>query len=187
MAATRNRLRIIAGEWRGRRLAFPAAGGLRPTGERVRETLFNWLQAEVAGARCLDLFAGSGALGLEAASRGAREVVLVERSARVAAALRENVRALDADGRIRVLNADVRRFLAGQSQPYDLVFLDPPFRSAIIGPVCTGLEAGGWLATDALVYVEADSHRALPPLPDRWAPVRKGVAGGVAYRLYRRQ
>ncbi|MCS4503005.1 16S rRNA (guanine(966)-N(2))-methyltransferase RsmD [Arhodomonas aquaeolei] len=185
--AARNRLRIVAGEWGGRRLPFPDARGLRPTAERVRETLFNWLRAEVAGARCLDLFAGSGALGLEAASRGAREVVCVERSRRVAGVLRENVERLDGGGRVSVAVADARRYLDGPASPFDLVFLDPPFSSSIIDPVCAGLEAGGWLSPRAFVYVERALHGQAVTVPASWGLWRHGSAGDVDYRLYQRQ
>ncbi|WP_440996129.1 16S rRNA (guanine(966)-N(2))-methyltransferase RsmD [Arhodomonas sp. SL1] len=182
-----NRLRIIAGQWRGRRLSFPDSGGLRPTAERVRETLFNWLRSAVAGSRCLDLFAGSGALGLEAASRGATEVVCVERSGRTAAALRENVALLGAGERVRVIRADARRFLEGAGAPFDIVFLDPPFNSAIIGAASAALERNGWLVPGAWIYVESDRHGTAPALPPEWICRRHGVAGGVDYRLYRRE
>lgn len=182
----RGGLRIIAGDWRGRRLAFPEAGGLRPTGDRVRETVFNWLRDDVAGARVLDAFAGSGALGLEALSRGAVSATFVERSGPVAAALTDNLVTLGATDRARVVRADALRWLSGAATPFDLVFLDPPFRSAIIEPVCARLEAGGWLAPGALVYLEFDRHRAAPVLPDGWSVERDKQAGGVAYWLARR-
>lgn len=178
-------LRIIGGEWRGRRLGFPAGRDLRPTGDRLRETLFNWLQGEVAGARVLDLFAGSGALGLEALSRGAARAVFVERSRAVAQALRHNLETLAAGDRARVIAADARRYLAGTPEPFDLVFLDPPFRSAIIGPVCGALASGGWLSGRALVYLEFDRHRDAPQLPGAWSAVREKSAGAVTCRLVR--
>ncbi|WP_018716574.1 16S rRNA (guanine(966)-N(2))-methyltransferase RsmD [Arhodomonas aquaeolei] len=185
--AARNRLRIVAGDWGGRRLPFPEARDLRPTAERVRETLFNWLRADVAGARCLDLFAGSGALGLEAASRGAREVVCVERSRRVADVLRENVARLGGAERVAVTVADARRYLDGPASAFDLVFLDPPFSSSIIDSVCAGLESGGWLSPRALVYVERARHGQAVSVPASWTLRRHGTAGDVDYRLYQRQ
>lgn len=181
------RLRIIGGEWGGRRLAVTGAPGLRPTADRNRETLFNWLQGRVAGARVLDLFAGTGALGLEALSRGAAEVVFIERSRRAAAALRESLLTLGAGGRGRVVTGDARRFLAGAPRPFDLVFLDPPFRSALLAEVLPALTAGGWLAGDACVYVEVDRHSGLPSPPAGLAALRERRAGTVLYALLGRQ
>lgn len=184
----RNQLRIIGGQWRSRRLPFPSIAGLRPTADAVRETVFNWLQPYIRGARCLDLFAGSGALGLEAVSRGARQAVLVERSRTVAAALLANVDRLRASAAVQVVHADAQRFLAGQGEPFDVVFLDPPFKSAgLIEPVCRRLDAAGWLANGALIYLETDSHRAMGGLPGGWRALRGGVAGTVSYRLLQYQ
>lgn len=181
------RLRIIGGEWGGRRLAVTGAPGLRPTADRNRETLFNWLQGRLAGARALDLFAGTGALGLEALSRGAAEVVFVERSRRAAAALRESLSTLGAGGRGRVVTGDARRFLAGAPRPFDLVFLDPPFRSTLLAEVLPALAAGGWLAGGACLYAEVDRHAGLPPLPAGLATLRERRAGTVLYALLGRQ
>ena len=132
----RNSLRIIGGGWRGRRVHFPDSPGLRPTPDRVRETLFNWLQFSVAGTRCLDLFAGSGALGLEALSRGAREVVFVDEAAAVAQTLREELERLGGTAQAPAcVHASAARYLATPGEPFDLIFLDPPFgprRSAAI-------------------------------------------------------
>ena len=137
-----NSVRIIGGEWRGRRIRFPSAAELRPTPDRVRETLFNWLQGVIGAARCLDLFAGSGALGLEALSRGAAEVVFVEREPRVAAALKATLAALGS-GRSAVVTGDAFRYLAGAPRPFDVVFLDPPFAQGRLPELCTLLENGG--------------------------------------------
>jgi len=180
-----NELRIIAGQWRGRRVAFPDSEGLRPTGDRIRETLFNWLQAYLPGARCLDLFAGSGALGLEALSRGAAEVVFVERARPVVQSLEANLSKLQAQGG-RVIQLDAMRYLDGAPRPFDVVFLDPPFGSDIIGACCSRLEDGGWLSADAFVYLEHDAAKPLPPLPPNWSLHRSGRAGQVAYHLARR-
>lgn len=182
----RNRLRIIGGDWRGRRLSFPDAEGLRPTPDRVRETLFNWLQGEVAGRRCLDLFAGSGALGLEAASRGAAEVVWVERDRRAAQALRANLAQLRfAAGRVEL--GDALSWLRGPGRPFDLVFLDPPYQSGLLQPTCEALESGGWLAPAAWIYLEDDGRHAEPALPGGWLVRRKRRAGQVGYYLLQRQ
>ncbi len=175
-------LRIIGGRWRGRRLAIAAVPGLRPTTDRVRETLFNWLMPVVAGAHCLDLFAGSGALGLEAASRGAAEVVLVERAKAAVEQLRRHLQTLQADT-VRVVQADALAFLAGPPRPFDIVFLDPPFRRGLLAPCIERLEQGGWLADEARIYIEAE--RELPPeaLPANWELLRSKGAGQVGYHL----
>jgi len=179
-----NRLRIIAGTWRGRKLAFAPVAGLRPTPDRVRETLFNWLGPSVHGARCLDLFAGSGALGLEAASRGAAEVVLVDADPLVARTLRDQVRLLDAR-QVSVVQADGERYLRGVPGVFDLVFLDPPFHRGMLPACMQLLEQGGWLAPAAWIYIEAE--RTLePPLPPGWTVRRSKEAGQVGYRLVRR-
>jgi len=180
-----NSVRIIGGEWRGRRIRFPSAAELRPTPDRVRETLFNWLQGVIGDARCLDLFAGSGALGLEALSRGAREVVLVERDARVAAALKETIAAFGG-GRSLVVTADAFRYLAGASRPFDVVFLDPPFAQGRMAELCTLLEFGGWLAPRASIYLEGAARDGIPPLPAPWTMARETRAGEVRGVLARR-
>ena len=182
-AGAPGRLRIIGGQWRGRRLPVPHAPGLRPTPDRVRETLFNWLQGVTEGARCLDLFAGSGALGFEAASRGAREVVLVEQDARIAAQLREQAAALD-PARIRVEARSVRAFLTGAPQPADLVFLDPPYGRGLVADTLALLEQG-WLAPGAHVYIEAEAELGTPPLPAGWTLLKTREAGQVGYHLAR--
>lgn len=185
-SGARNAVRIIGGEWRGRRIHFPAAAELRPTPDRVRETLFNWLQGVIAGARCLDLFAGSGALGLEAISRGAREVVFVERDRAVAAALRSSLAALK-DTRGTVLERDAFAFLSGPAERFDVVFLDPPFARGWLSELCTLLESKGWLAPGALVYLETPARAAAPALPAEWALGREMRAGEVRAVLARRR
>jgi 16S rRNA (guanine966-N2)-methyltransferase len=149
----------------------------------VRETLFNWLQPVVAGSRCLDLCAGTGALGLEAASRGAREVILVERNRQVAAALRQTVLRLGAQG-VEIVCQEALAFLSGPAQPFDIVFLDPPFRDSLWSQCCRCLDENGWLLPGASVYLEYP--RGLhPSLPEAWAVVRCGRAGWVQYSLAR--
>jgi len=171
-------VRIIGGAWRSRHLPFPAERGLRPTPDRVRETLFNWLGQDLSGRRCLDLFAGSGALGFEALSRGAAEVVLVEHSRAVAAALRENAGRLGAHG-CRLVVGDALHFLrdAGAGR-FDLVFVDPPYDSGLAVAALACLPAR--LAPGALVYVESDGP--IEPGPP-WRVRRHARAGGVHYRL----
>ena len=179
------RLRLIGGDYRRRLLPVLDSPGLRPTPDRVRETLFNWLTAALPGARVLDLFAGTGALGLEALSRGAREATFVERDARVAAQLRENLATLGAEARGRVVDADAAAFLAGPPVPVTLAFLDPPFRQGLAAPCCAALEAG-WLADDAFIYVETEAGLA-PEVPATWRLHRELRAGDSHGRLYRRE
>lgn len=176
------RVRIVAGKWRGRRLAVAAVPGLRPTPARVRETLFNWLAPFVAGARCLDLYAGSGALGLEALSRGAADVRFVERSAAAAKALRQSVDILDAaNATIHV--GDAREFLQNAAPDRaDIVFIDPPFDDDCHEELCRLLERG-WLAAGAAVYLEQDSGKRRPELPQGWDTLREKTAGNVRYSL----
>ena len=178
-------LRIIGGQWRGRRLRFPAEPEIRPTPDRVRETLFNWLGERVRGSRCLDLFAGSGALGLEALSRGAAHVQFVERHPAAARELAELLAAWGAR-EAPVARGDALRFLAGAPRVFDIVFLDPPFESGLIEPAAAELERGGWLAPRALVYLECEAASALPLLPSTWQLAKSKRAGQVGYHLLER-
>ena len=177
----RNRVRIVGGQWRSRVLRFPDIEGLRPTPDRVRETLFNWLGQDLSGRTCLDLFAGSGVLGLEAASRGARLVVLVERDARAFRALQANAALLGAvDPGVQLVRSDALEFLGSDARRYDVVFLDPPYamrgREALLGGVREHVAPGG------LVYVEAPQPAPPPP---GWQAWRSARAGTVHYQLLR--
>lgn len=180
-------LRIIGGSWRGRTWRFPE-GPIRPTPDRVRETLFNWLAQAIAGARCLDLFAGSGALGLEALSRGAAGAVFVEHSAEAVRELRQTLAlwggAPAAAAQIHA--TDALSFLAGKPEAFDVVFLDPPFAAGLLSQVATRLEAGHWLKAGALIYAECPAREPLPPLPAAWTLAKTGRAGEVGYHLLRR-
>ncbi|MEC9483788.1 MAG: 16S rRNA (guanine(966)-N(2))-methyltransferase RsmD [Halomonas sp.] len=179
----RGKLRIIGGQFKRRQLPVADSPGLRPTPDRVRETLFNWLAFEIAGRRVLDLFAGTGALGLEALSRGARETQFVEAEAGVARLIETNLATLGASG--HVIAKDVLNFLDEPSLCFDVVFLDPPFRKALAGPACERLERRGWLSDDAWVYVETEAE--LPPeVPANWVLHREVKAGDSQGRLYRR-
>jgi 16S rRNA (guanine966-N2)-methyltransferase len=178
-------LRIIGGQWRGRRLRFPAEPEIRPTPDRVRETLFNWLGERVRGSRCLDLFAGSGALGLEALSRGAAHVQFVERHPAAARGLAELLAAWGAQ-QAPVARDDALRFLAGPARVFDIVFLDPPFDSGLVQPAAAELERGGWLAPQALVYLECGAAGPLPVLPATWQLAKSKRAGQVGYHLLER-
>lgn len=178
------RLRIIGGRWRGRRISLPAQAGIRPTGDRIRETLFNWLAPIIAGARCLDLFAGSGALGLEALSRGAGETVFVERESAVADQLEQTLEKLDCRG-ATVVRSDALQFLRGAPTPFDIVFVDPPFGKMDLGNLCTLLERG-WLSREARIFVETSRSDRLPELPPGWTVAREKTAGQVRFALARR-
>ncbi len=178
-------MRIIAGRWRGRRLDFPAVPGLRPSPDRVRETLFNWLQRPIVDARCLDLFAGSGALGFEALSRGAARAVLVERDPRVLSALRATAERFG-EPRPQIVAADAFGYLNGPPEPFDLVFLDPPFAAGSLPELCTLLEVRGWLAPRAFVYLESAANDAVASWPAAWEAVREMRAGEVRAVLARR-
>jgi len=178
-----NTVRIIGGEWRGRRIRFPAAPGLRPTSDRRRETLFNWLAGDLDGAWCLDLFAGSGALGFEAASRGAARVVLVDASREVAAALAASARMLDAE-RLQVIHARMARYLNRTPEPFDLVFMDPPFARPRLAADALRRLGEGWLAPGARVYLELAARGERPRIPESWTLRRETTAGDAHALLY---
>lgn len=179
-------VRIISGQWRGRKLPVRDVEGLRPTTDRVKETIFNWLAPHVRGTRCLDLFAGSGGLGLEALSRYASHVTLVERDRAAAEQLRSNL-ALLGQPAAEVVESDALHWLQGAARPYDLVFLDPPFRKDLLPAVCTLLEQNGWLADDALIYLEREKEAEAPALPPSWQLIKDKQAGQVCYQLYARE
>ncbi|MBT8103573.1 MAG: 16S rRNA (guanine(966)-N(2))-methyltransferase RsmD [Gammaproteobacteria bacterium] len=181
------RLRIVAGNWRSRRLDIADAPGLRPTSERIRETLFNWLEPRIHGARCLDLFAGTGALGLEALSRGAHSVVFVEKSPLVVSMLDANIKVLDAEAAV-VHQMEALNYLRGERPgEFDLVFLDPPFAAELVEDVCRLLVERQALANDALIYIEQDRSQPEPALPDGWQVLKSKTAGNVRYMLVQEQ
>lgn len=177
-----NRLRIIGGRWRGRKLAFPDAAGLRPSGDRVRETLFNWLASDLPGARCLDAFAGSGALGFEALSRGAGEVVMVEANPVILSQLEATRETLGTDG-ARLVAADATSLLQETgSPPFDIIFLDPPFHSELLDRVLQVLANNPLAPAGCLVYIES-TRDAPAPLPTGWTWIRQKTSGDVHYGL----
>ncbi|MEP6883495.1 MAG: 16S rRNA (guanine(966)-N(2))-methyltransferase RsmD [Gammaproteobacteria bacterium] len=183
--AGRNSVRIIGGNWRGRRINFPDIPGLRPTPDRVRETLFNWLQHHVPGARCLDLFAGSGALGLEALSRGAKELIFVEQAVAAARGLQEQLTRFGGAGRSQVVEMGAVRFLRTPAAPFDIAFLDPPFGRDALAEYVPMLDTGNWLKVGGLVYLENEKAAGAPALPAHWEMLKSKAAGEVGYHLAR--
>lgn len=180
-------LRIIAGQWRSRQFSFPMAAGLRPTPNRVRETLFNWLAPYVEGARVLDAFTGSGALFLEALSRGAGSALALDLSHAAISRLNEHLQTLRCDNG-QLLNTDALRYLQQQAAtPFDLVFLDPPFGQDLLLPAGTLLEDQGWLAADAWIYTESEHPPSSLGLPGNWRLHREQKAGQVHYALWQRR
>ncbi|KQN51074.1 16S rRNA (guanine(966)-N(2))-methyltransferase RsmD [Serratia sp. Leaf50] len=179
-------IRLIGGQWRGRKLPVPHSPGLRPTTDRVRETLFNWLAPVIQGARCLDCFAGSGALGIEALSRYAGSATLLEFEKPVAQQLERNLALLNAQNG-QVVNVNSLNWLAKKGQAYDVIFLDPPFRKGILQDTIGLLDANGWLAEEAWIYIESEVEHGAIPVPASWRLHREKIAGQVAYRLYHRE
>lgn len=175
------KVRIIGGEWRGRRLTVADRPGVRPTPDRIRETLFNWLAAIIPGACCLDLFAGTGVLGFEALSRGARRAVMVEQDKQLVRGL-EQARSVLAAERARIIHAEAFTWLATKHEPFDVVFLDPPFRREYVKKACALLTNRGHLAPAAHVYTE--SEQGAPSRIPGLTALRVARAGQVEYRLY---
>lgn len=189
MTGQNNKLRIIGGQWRGRKLNFPDAPGLRPTPDRVRETLFNWLHTRIAGSHCLDLFAGSGALGFEALSRDAKHVTMIDNNREVIATLEKNITLLGADN-VKLLNADVSKLLAqvnSLEQTFDIVFLDPPYHQDLITVCCEALEDNGFLAPVSYLYMEAEFRILTDILPETFSVMRSKKAGNVNFHLIKRE
>ncbi|MGI2100489.1 16S rRNA (guanine(966)-N(2))-methyltransferase RsmD [Shewanella oncorhynchi] len=177
-------VRIIAGQWRSRRLPIQDLEGLRPTTDRVRETLFNWLANDLVNARVLDCFGGSGALALEALSRYASFAQIIELQRGAALQLKENLQTLKCD-KAEVLNADTLVVLQrGCEQGFDVVFIDPPFRKGLAEKTIQLLDSQGWLNDGALIYVEIESELTQLAIPSRWHALKEKNAGQVSYRLY---
>jgi len=175
-------VRIIGGRMRGRRLTVPEVPGLRPTPDRVRETLFNWLAPYIGGMQVLDLFAGSGALGLEAASRGAAAVTLVEQDRAAQATLRDSLQRLELPD-VRLVAGEALSFLASDKGRYDLILLDPPFAADLLGPALMSIARHDRLAAGGFCYVEMPQEAPMPSLPAGWTLHRSGRAGEVGYHL----
>ncbi|VAW77340.1 16S rRNA (guanine(966)-N(2))-methyltransferase [hydrothermal vent metagenome] len=186
MKSTSNQVRIIAGRWRGSRLVFPDAEGLRPTSDRIRETLFNWVAGLIPGARCLDMFAGSGALGFEAASRGAEKVVLLEHNPLIVAALQNSRDRID-DGVIEIHATDAKTWVRRCDDSFDLVFLDPPFSDyGLLADSVSALVKSRCVKPGGRIYFELSRQVSLPDLPEDWVQEKAKIAGQVGYYLFRR-
>lgn len=176
-------LRIIGGTWRGRKLNFPDVDGLRPTSDRTRETVFNWLQPVISGSRCLDLFAGSGALGFEAASRGAASVILVETNQQAVTQLKQHQSLLSAP-QIEVVHSTAESFLTKTTTSFDVVFMDPPFEVRSWAATAQQLTQKNLLRSGSRIYVEYPRKQTPPELPDNWHLLREKHAGDVTYCLF---
>lgn len=181
MAKNGGQIRIISGQWRGRRLPVQDVTGLRPTTDRQKETLFNWLQGEVDGAKVLDLYAGAGGLGFEALSRYAESLVAVEKDKKVVAQLKKNAETLAANA--KVISNDVVKFLQDKPEQFNLVFMDPPFRKNLVQPTLELLQP--WLAPNAWVFIETESELLSPNTPETWELYREKVAGQSHSYLFR--
>lgn len=186
LSGTPGEVRIISGKWRGRKLPVLNAEGLRPTTDRVKETLFNWLMHDIDGASVLDCFAGSGSLAFEALSRHATQATLVEREAVLARHLLLNIQKLNCDN-ATVIQQDCLSYLssAGRNQ-FNVVFIDPPFRKDLAIRCCQTLEQHSWLSDEALIYLETEKELPVTSLPANWRLLKEKVAGQLAYRLYQR-
>lgn len=178
------KIRIIGGSLRGSRLAVPDVAGLRPTPDRARETVFNWLAPIIVGAECLDLYAGTGAMGIEALSRGAAHCTFVERDRPVVRLLEDNVARLKLDT-ARVVQADVDAYLRGTPRAFDVVFLDPPFAGNCWEAAARSLDERGWLTANAWIHVEMPADARLE-FPADWQLHREARAGAMRHALYRR-
>jgi 16S rRNA (guanine966-N2)-methyltransferase len=182
-----HKLRIIAGRWRSRIIAFQPADGLRPTGDRIRETAFNWLRASIEGAHCIDLFAGSGALSFEALSRGASHCTSIEQHGDAVKQLRENAVLLQAEG-LDIVHTDSLKYLqlGAPPQPYNLAFVDPPFAAGLVSKTCALLNNDSWLTDKAMIYCEMAATDNSFVAPENWQMLREKVSGEVRYCLYSR-
>jgi 16S rRNA (guanine966-N2)-methyltransferase len=180
-------IRLISGQWRGRKLPVHDVEGLRPTTDRVKETLFNWLAAEVRDTRCLDVFAGSGSLGFEALSRYASYVMMIEQEPKAARQLQANLQTLQCT-QAQVVCRDALQVLQAEcTEPFELVFLDPPFRKELLSQAIPLLEQQGWLANRALIYLEREIEGIAPVIPANWQLIKDKQAGQVCYQLYLRE
>ena len=184
--AGKQQIRIIAGKWRSRQIRFPNINGLRPTGDRIRETLFNWLAADIAGARCLDLFSGSGAFCFEALSRGASHCLALEQHPQAINCLTESKSLLGA-AELTIAHKDTLKYLQQRpDKPFDIVFVDPPFDLNLLTQVCSLLEDNGWVSSGGAIYCELSARQKDFAPPVNWQVSRNKVSSGVNYILFSR-
>jgi 16S rRNA (guanine966-N2)-methyltransferase len=182
-----NTVRIIAGKWRSRKITFPDKQDIRPTPDRVRETLFNWLAPTIVGGKCLDLFSGSGALGFEALSRGAAKVVMTDASSTVIKKINENAKILGATNLTVILGNIPKDLSLIPKDIFDIVFIDPPYHKNLVKPTCDELEKSGLLADDALIYIETENSVEIKNvIPEGWEILKSKGAGQVSYNLIQR-
>ncbi|MFW0072432.1 MAG: 16S rRNA (guanine(966)-N(2))-methyltransferase RsmD [Coxiella-like endosymbiont] len=182
----RGKVRIISGKWRSRNVIFPEVPDLRPTASRIRETIFNWLLTYIVGANCLDLFAGSGALGFEALSRGAAHVTFIDRSNKVINALKKNAAILEATN-VEFIHAEFPSDVPLlKNIPFDIIFLDPPFRQGLIGKVGEWLERMQIMSEKALIYIEVEKDLKSLSVPENWKSYREKETGSLSYSLFLR-
>ncbi|WP_040691588.1 16S rRNA (guanine(966)-N(2))-methyltransferase [Providencia burhodogranariea] len=182
-SASLGQIRIIGGKWRGRKLPVRDSEGLRPTTDRIKETLFNWLMPIVRDARCLDCFAGSGALGFEALSRFADTVTFIELDKQNTQLLTENKARLQAEN-ATIINGNSLMVLNQLGNAFDVVFIDPPFRKGLLNETIELLEKNQWLADESWIYIESEAESSLTNIPVNWQLHREKIAGQVAYRLF---
>lgn len=184
--AKRNSIRIIAGEFRGRKLGFPDVSGLRPTADRVRETLFNWVREQIPGETCLDMFAGSGAMGFEALSRGAEKVVFIEKDLQASRSIAENIQLLEISN-AELVSDNALYWLTqhhDQNIQFGLVFLDPPFKEDLLYIACEQLQRSGILKGGCKIYLESADALIKSEMPSSWVQLKSKKAGSVNYYLY---
>jgi len=179
-------IRLISGKWRGKKLPVKDIEGLRPTTDRTKETLFNWLMHDINDANCLDCFSGSGSLAFEALSRFARKVTLLEKDKSVVKQLRENLTVLHVDNAELVEGDSINYLKQGRTEQYNIVFIDPPFNNGLVQPCCDLLDANNHLAPDALIYIETEVELSGLNIPDSWSLLKEKSTGQVAYKLYRK-
>lgn len=181
-AKYQNKVRIIGGRWRGRRIEFASVPGLRPTKDFIRETVFNWLAPSIAGSRCLDLFAGSGVLGFEAASRGASEVVLVENNPFVIQGLEAQKQLLDAT-QVKIVAQSAQRYIQNEKNCFDIIFLDPPFAQGVMTEMLLGIKTHNVLTPNGRIYIELPRSSAAEDIFAQWPVLKNKTMGAVCYAL----
>ncbi|WP_019616423.1 16S rRNA (guanine(966)-N(2))-methyltransferase RsmD [Psychromonas ossibalaenae] len=177
-------IRIISGKWRGKKLPVKDKEGLRPTTDRTKETLFNWLMHDIRDAQCLDCFSGSGSLAFEALSRYAANTTLLERDKQVALQLRNNLHTLKVDNAVIIETDSISYLQQAAKQQFDIVFIDPPFNKDLVQPCCQALEVNNYLTEQALIYIEMEIQQSALELPDSWKLLKEKSTGQVSYRLY---